>query len=112
MTLSTKYYGSMLLVTADMNRIDAAIAIQFKDDMRAKIDETAHHVVLDLTRVSFIDSSGLGAIVASMKQLGVDKKLDLAGLSETVAKVFRLTRMDMVFKIHETVEEAVADAKQ
>ena len=64
MTLSTKYYGSMLVVTADMNRIDAAIAIQFKDDMRAKIDETAHHVVLDLTRVSFIDSSGLGAILA------------------------------------------------
>ena len=112
MTLSTKYYGSTLVVTADMNRIDAAIAIQFKDDMRAKIDETSHHVVLDLTRVSFIDSSGLGAIVASMKQLGVDKKLDLAGLSEPVAKVFRLARMDMVFEIHETVEETVTDAKQ
>ena len=64
MTLSTKYYGSTLVVTADMNRIDAAIAIQFRDDMPAKIDETAHHVVLDLTRVSFIDSSGLGAILA------------------------------------------------
>lgn len=68
--------------------------------------------MLELTRVSFIDSSGLGAIVGSMKQLGVDKELDLAGLSETVAKVFRLTRMDMIFKIHETVEENVADAKQ
>ena len=112
MTLSTNYHGSIFLVTADMNRIDAAITIQFKDDMRVKIDETAHQFVLDLTRVSFIASSGLGAIVASMKQLGVDKKLDLAGLSETVAKVFRLTRMDMVFTIHETVEEAVADAKQ
>ena len=53
--------------------------------MRAKIDGTAHHVVLDLTRVSFVDSSDLGAIVASMKKLDVDKKLDLAGLSETVA---------------------------
>ena len=50
--------------------------------------------------------------MALVKKLGVDKNLDLAGLSETVAKVFRLTRMDMVFEIHETVEEAVAVAKQ
>ena len=50
--------------------------------------------------------------MASVKQLGVDKNLDLAGLSETVAKVFRLTRMDIEFEIHKTVEEAVADAKQ
>lgn len=72
----------------------------------------AYPVVLDLTRVSFIDSSRFGAIVSSMKQLGVDKKLDLPGLSETVANVFRLTRMDMVFEIHESVEEKVANAKQ
>ena len=53
----------MLVVTADMNQIEAAIEIQFKDDMRAKIDETAHHVVLDLKRVNFIDSSGLGETI-------------------------------------------------
>ena len=63
MTLSTKYYGSMLGVKADMNRIDAAIAVQFKDEMWAKIDEIAHHVVLDLERVNFIDSSGLGETI-------------------------------------------------
>ena len=50
-------------VKADMNRIDAAIAVQFKDEMWAKIDEIAHHVVLDLKRVNFIDSSGLGETI-------------------------------------------------
>ena len=53
----------MLGVKADLNRIDAAIAVQFKDEMWAKIDEIAHHVVLDLKRVNFINSSGLGETI-------------------------------------------------
>lgn len=39
MTLSTKYYGFIVVVTADINVIDATIAILFKDDMRAKINK-------------------------------------------------------------------------
>ena len=109
MVLSSKYRGTILVITAHMARIDAAIEIQFKDEIRAKIDDNAQHVILDLSEVTFIDSSGLGAIVASMKQLKVNRKLDLAGLTPTVAKVFQLTRMDTVFKIHTSVDEAMSN---
>ncbi len=51
-------------------RIDAAVAIQFKDAMRAATDGGPDRVILDLSGVDFIDSSGLGAIVAAMKHLG------------------------------------------
>jgi anti-sigma B factor antagonist len=57
-------------------------------------------VILDLAQVDFLDSSGLGAVVAVMKVLGPTRKLELAGLTPTVEKVFRLTRMDQVFTIH------------
>ena len=60
----------------------------------------ARRVVLDLSRVTFVDSSGLGAIVAAMKMLAPDRRLDLAGLQTNVERVFRLTRMDTVFVIH------------
>jgi len=109
MALSSRYRGKVLVVTAHMTHIDAAVAIQFKDEIRAEIDDTAQHVILDLAEVDFIDSSGLGAIVASMKQLKGDKKLDLAGLTSTVAKVFQLTRMDTVFKIHTSVDKALSN---
>ena len=92
-----------------MARIDAAIEIQFKDEIRAKIDDNAQHVILDLSEVNFIDSSGLGAIVASMKQLEGKRKLDLAGLTATVERVFLLTKMDTVFKIHASVDEALSN---
>jgi anti-sigma B factor antagonist len=72
---------------------------------------TGHpRVVLDLAQVKFLDSSGLGAIVAVKKLLGPDRVLELSGLTPTVEKVFRLTRMDTIFTIHPSHEAAVAHA--
>lgn len=89
-----------LIVTVGETRIDAMIAIPFKDRLRELAAGTgAARVVMDLSHVDFIDSSGLGAIVASMKALA-PRPLELAGLTPTVAKLFRLTRMDSVFTIH------------
>ena len=85
-------------------RIDAAVAIRFKDAMRALTDQARDRVILDLSCVDFIDSSGLGAIVAAMKQLREGQELELAALNPNVAKVFRLTRMDTVFTIHASAD--------
>jgi anti-sigma B factor antagonist len=108
MSLASTDMGETRIVTMKGARIDAAIAIQFKEDMRAATSGAPGRIILDLTAVDFIDSSGLGAIVASMKQLEDTQKLDLAGLSPTVAKVFRLTRMDTVFDVYDTVDAALA----
>ncbi|WP_428926749.1 STAS domain-containing protein [Marinibacterium sp. SX1] len=110
MTLTTSDTDTARIVTVSTTRIDAALAIRFKDDMRAATDGGPLRVVLDLSAVSFIDSSGLGAIVASMKQMDPSRRLDLAGLSPTVDKVFRLTRMDTVFTLYPTLDAALAEA--
>lgn len=107
MSLTSKVTEDVQIVTVNAERIDAAMAIQFKEDMRVETESGPARVVLDLSSVNFIDSSGLGAIVAAMKQLGKDRKLDLAGLSPMVEKVFRLTRMDTVFNLYSTLPEAL-----
>ncbi|MFY0662347.1 MAG: STAS domain-containing protein [Shimia sp.] len=106
MNLSSKAEGDALVVSVHETRIDASVAIQFKDRMREETDTADGRVVLNLTEVDFIDSSGLGAIVAAMKQLGGKNPLELAGLNENVDKVFRLTRMDTVFRIHNSLDDA------
>ncbi|MBY6082889.1 STAS domain-containing protein [Ruegeria arenilitoris] len=108
MALSSKTTGETQIITVDAARIDAAMAIQFKEDMRTQTADGAGRIILDLSAVEFIDSSGLGAIVASMKQLGNGRRLELAGLQPVVAKVFRLTRMDTVFKLHPNLDDALA----
>lgn len=107
MALSSTTTGETQVITVHGDRIDAAMAIQFKEDMRAQSDAGASRVILDLSTVEFIDSSGLGAIVASMKQLGDGCRLDLAGLHPVVEKVFRLTRMDTVFKLFTSLDDAL-----
>ncbi|MEO9516706.1 MAG: STAS domain-containing protein [Paracoccaceae bacterium] len=107
MNLTSRTENSLQIVSVSNARIDAAVAIEFKDAMRTQTESGSDVVVLDLSAVQFIDSSGLGAIVASMKQLGRDRKLALAGLTPTVEKVFRLTRMDSVFPLFTTLDGAL-----
>ena len=103
MELSYEDTGELRVITVQEDRIDAAVAIQFKDRMRELTDTAAPRLLLDLSRVSFLDSSGLGAVVAAFKQAGPERRLELAGLTPTVEKVFKLTRMDSVFTIHAAV---------
>lgn len=113
MELNCERIGEIQLITPQQDRIDAAVAIKFKDQMRAVTADGPGRIVLDLARVGFVDSSGLGAIVGAMKQLASGQQLELASLTPNVEKVFRLTRMDRVFRIHpsrETVLDASAHA--
>lgn len=102
MKLTLNNDGSVDVVSVEADRIDASVAVEFKDAFRSSVADGDGPVVLDLTNVSFLDSSGLGAVVAARKLLGDDRKLDLAGLQAPVAKVMQLTRMDTVFLIHDT----------
>jgi len=108
MQLQSKQVNDVLVIHAAQDRIDAACAIQFKDGIRDLTQSAQGRVVLDMSQVAFIDSSGLGAIVAAMKALGPARKLELAGLTQTVQKVFRLTRMDTIFQIHDGLPMALA----
>lgn len=110
MQLQTQTRPKVMSVSVLEDRIDAATAIQFKERMRDVTKDGPARVVLDLARVQFLDSSGLGAIVAVKKLLGTDRALELACLTPTVEKVFRLTRMDSIFTIHPSVEIAIAHA--
>ncbi len=109
MQMKSTETGDVLVVTVLDTRIDAAVAVRFKNRMLDLTTTQSERVVLDLSHVEFLDSSGLGAVVGSMKQLGRARRLDLAGLTPTVEKVFRITRMDRVFRIFPDTTAAIED---
>lgn len=99
MDLHSEIRDDILTIRLDESRLDAAIAIQFKDNIRHQLAQAPGVVVLDLASVTFVDSSGLGAIVAMMKVAGPSRRFMLSGITPNVARVLRLTRMDTVLTI-------------
>jgi anti-sigma B factor antagonist len=61
--------------------------------------------------VQFLDSTGLGAIVSTLKRLEGDGVMVICNAGEMVMDVFRLTRMDRVFPIVRTLDEALVIAR-
>lgn len=103
--------GAITHLKLDEARLDAAQAIHFKEGVRAIADDGADYILLDMAKVEFMDSSGLGALVSVMKYMGTEKKFEITGLTPMVEKVFKLTRMDEVFRVHGSVEEALQAAE-
>lgn len=111
MHLTTQTNTTALCVTVEDDRIDAAVAVQFKDAFRKLLVGHNGRVIVDMKNVAFLDSSGLGSLVAVMKMLPSGKKLEIAGLQEIVHKVLKLTRMDGVFVIHADAQTAFASGQ-
>lgn len=112
MNLSAEALEGALVVHLAEARLDAAIAIRFKERMREVTSQPGARVLLDMAQVEFLDSSGLGAVVAVMKSLAPTRQLELCGLSPNVEKVFRLTRMDSVMKIHPDLGAALGKGRR
>ena len=73
------------------------------------LDGGTHKFVIDFTKTGYIDSSGLGVLVSLSKKIreqGGD--LRLAGLNEDLQTLFELTKLDTLFSIAKTPEEALA----
>ena len=98
-TLIVNETETQLIVVVEEARIDAVIATRFKDRLREIVLRGRKPVRLDMRRVDFMDSSGLGAMIAVRKALPESLPLVLEGLTPNVERVFRLTRMDSVFDI-------------
>jgi anti-sigma B factor antagonist len=82
-----------------------------REQLSAAITEKAPRILLDLTGLSYIDSSGLALFIESLQRMhGYGGKLALFGLSDTVRHIFEVARLDQVFTIHQDQQAALAAA--
>jgi len=89
--------------------VDIYTAPRFKEDLLALIDEGAGTIVVDLTKVDFIDSTALGVLIGGVKRLHPrDGRLVLVANSRPVQKILAITGLDKVFTIVPTRDEALA----
>jgi anti-sigma B factor antagonist len=106
MQLNVSQAGNNTVVAVISPRLDASVAPQFKTEMTDIVNGGAKNLVLDMSSVKMIDSSGLGTLVTILKLLGGQGSIVIRGATPSVLGLFKLTRMDRVF----TIEAAAAAA--
>lgn len=107
MAFETREEGTVNVVLIDESRLDASIAESFKTYLFDQIDSGKTELVVDLSKVRFMDSSGLSTLVAGLKKLTGNGSFELASAQPAVKDLFDLTSMDKLFKMHESVADAV-----
>ena len=111
MLIESKEKDACLVVKLVEKRLDAHISVVFKEKLVGFVNDEQKNIILDLSDVEFIDSSGLGAIVSALKHIGsTGGSLSICGLQDATLSMFKLTRMDKVFNIYPNENEALAAA--
>lgn len=107
MKLSWRQLEEWKIVTPEGIRLDAPIADAFKQAIGDVIASGAKKLIVNLSKVEFMDSSGLGALIACRQKLGESGQLVLASAQGDVATLLRLTHLDRVFCLVNAPEDVM-----
>ncbi|HSV97613.1 MAG TPA: STAS domain-containing protein [Spirochaetota bacterium] len=107
MDITKRTKGEVVLLDI-AGEIDLYNAPEIKDIVSKLIEEQRYNVIINLEKVSYIDSSGIGALISSLSNL---KKyqggLKIINVYASVRKVFELTKLTSFFDIFDTEEDAL-----
>lgn len=107
MAIAFEKLGDMTVAVVPMEELDASNSAEFKREIAPLLAET-RRVVFDLSRLRFVDSSGLGAFISCLRQMRArDGEMKLCGMSNQVRAAFELVRLHQAFDIRSTAAEAV-----
>jgi anti-sigma B factor antagonist len=105
----TKRTKGEITVLDISGEIDLYNAPEIKDIINKLIEEQKYNVIINLEKVSYIDSSGIGALISSLSNL---KKyqggLKIINVFASVRKVFELTKLTSFFEIFDSEADALA----
>jgi anti-sigma B factor antagonist len=89
--------------------IDVYTAPRLRETLVSLVDAGNYRLIVDMERVEFLDSTGLGVLVGGLKRVRAhDGGIDLVCTQGRILRIFRITGLSKVFNIYDTVEEALA----
>lgn len=88
--------------------IDVYTAPKLRDVITELVGEGKYDLIIDLEKVEFLDSTGLGVLVGGLKKARThDGSVELVCSQERLLKIFRITGLAKVFTIHDSEEAAL-----
>jgi anti-sigma B factor antagonist len=100
--------AAILHVKVEVERLDAAAAPAFKAALEQHISDKPDRAVVDVGKVAFLDSTGLGVLVAMLKMMDQPGVLAIAGAGPAVRRLLQITQLDRVFRLFDSPDQAQA----
>ena len=100
-----------MVIKPNAPRVDIEVAAQFRHALLQLVEQGHRSLVVDMSEVNFIDSSGLGALVSALKALKTRDRagdIRLANVQQPVVALLEIIRLQRVFTSYPSVEQAVS----
>ncbi len=96
-------------VIAVSGEIDVYTAPKLREKLVSLAESGSSHLIVDMEGVEFLDSTGLGVLVGGLKRVRAHEGwIDLVCTQGRILRIFRITGLNKVFNIYETVPDAIA----
>jgi len=91
--------------------VDVFTAPKLREQLIALVDQGERNIIVELEGVDFLDSTGLGVLVAGLKRVKTHEgTLSIVCTKDRILKIFRITGLTKVFPIHASVDESISAA--
>ena len=106
MEIKTREEKEAIIIALE-GEVDISVTDPIREKFKKLTDEKRKSILVNMTGVPYIDSSGLGMLVETMQEAGkYGGEIKLVGLTADVKKVFELTRLNKFFHIFDEEKEA------
>lgn len=112
MNIDTERQPNVNILTPSVRRLDASVAAAFKEAITREIGDDQKALIVDFSKIDFIDSSGLGTLVSLLKMMNGKGEMTLCALNPGIRNMFTQTRMDRIFRICPDRAAALAQLNQ
>ena len=110
MTVDVETRGAYSVVNVG-GEVDVFTAPKLREQLVDLVEKGSHHIVVNLEGIDFLDSTGLGVLVAGLKRVKAHEgTLSLVSTKEKILKLFRITGLTKVFPIHDTLDAATSQS--
>ncbi len=97
-----------IVILTPQGQLNASEVVSFKKEIAPFLQKEGADVIVDCSALEFVDSTGLGALIALLRKLEAKGgKLFFVGLGPEVASIFEITRLHKLFQIYPTLQIAL-----
>ena len=108
MNIEVKEYNDITALSVRGNMMGGPETIAIHDKVKELIDQKKSKVIIDLSHVKWMNSSGLGTMMGCLTSLkNIDGDLKLCGVTEKVKSLFMITKLITLFETYDSQDEAV-----